>query len=558
MPPVPSLTQAFSALTKPIAYTAPKSYASLAPPAPVSAPARPNLFSSIGSFFSDAYNRGGQILSQTTPSVPRIGVSSPAALAAAAPQGGQAPNATSAATGKPTYIPPTPAVPQVDKTPNATSAVTGKPVYGPEAPQFPNATSVATKQPVYGPSAPAVPQTFAEPVTAPSGTKVDPNTGGVVAPAAAPAAPTLPQAPAAPLAIANTGNAAGASDYSGAAGGAPGGASAPGAAPGGPARPSIEDAYLESLKPTKEEDEAQKRLDELAGAAGISGANIQNQSIAMPFITGQLAAVERSRAAQAAPVAAQLARLQAKRQIALDASKAALEIEQKKAELGKPVSVGFGETLVDPRTGKPIGGGAFGGKDAETTASWVNLIKGGQAQLSDVPQQLRQGVAEGLSGSTQISKASQDAIAQADTVIQKVDEIVPTIDWTNTGAASYLSMVKGTPQYNLAAQLDTIKANVGFAALQAMRAASPTGGALGQVSEQENRLLQSTLASLDQGQGADQLKANLAKVKLHFENLKQILNAPIGAQVDYDKSGKVIVSGGKGGATTDVASEGWF
>lgn len=322
--------------------------------------------------------------------------------------------------------------------------------------------------------------------------------------------------------------------------------------------PSVGDAYLETLKPTKEEEDAQKQLDDLAAAAGLSSVNIQNQPIALPFITGQQAAVERSRANLATPIAARLARLQAKRQISLEASKAALEIEQKKAELSKPVSVGFGETLVDPKTGNPIGGGAFGGKDAETTASWVNLIKGGQAQLSDVPQQLRQGVAEGLSGSTQVSKASQDAIAQADTVIGKVDEILPTINITNTGAAAYLAMIKGTPQYNLAAQLDTIKANVGFAALQAMRAASPTGGALGQVSEQENRLLQSTLASLDQGQGPDQLKANLAKVKLHFENLKQILNAPIGAQVEYDKQGRVVVSGGKSGATTDVASEGWF
>jgi DNA-binding CsgD family transcriptional regulator len=167
---------------------------------------------------------------------------------------------------------------------------------------------------------------------------------------------------------------------------------------------------------------------------------------------------------------------------------------------------------------------------------------------------LRQGVAAGLASSTDVSKGNQDAIAQADTVLSKITDILPTINGLNTGLASLASKIPGTPQYNLSAQLDTIKSNVGFAALQAMRAASPTGGALGQVSEQENRLLQSTLASLDQGQSADQLKANLAKVQQHFENLKKILNAPINAQVSYDDAGNVTIAGSSSGSTSSSSS----
>lgn len=66
---------------------------------------------------------------------------------------------------------------------------------------------------------------------------------------------------------------------------------------------------------------------------------------------------------------------------------------------------------------------------------------------------------------------------------------------------------------NLRSTLDTIKANVGFDELQAMRSNSPTGGALGQVSENENKLLQSVQASLDPEQGVDQLRENLNIVK---------------------------------------------
>ena len=64
-----------------------------------------------------------------------------------------------------------------------------------------------------------------------------------------------------------------------------------------------------------------------------------------------------------------------------------------------------------------------------------------------------------------------------------------------------------------AAQLDTLKGNIGFSALTAMREASKTGGALGQVSDREIKLLTSTLGALDQLQSAEQLTEQLNKVK---------------------------------------------
>ena len=61
-------------------------------------------------------------------------------------------------------------------------------------------------------------------------------------------------------------------------------------------------------------------------------------------------------------------------------------------------------------------------------------------------------------------------------------------------------------------ELETIKANVGFDKLQRMRDNSPTGGALGQVSELENRLLQAVNGALDPAQ-SDQLRENLKSIK---------------------------------------------
>lgn len=75
------------------------------------------------------------------------------------------------------------------------------------------------------------------------------------------------------------------------------------------------------------------------------------------------------------------------------------------------------------------------------------------------------------------------------------------------------SGIGGTPAGDVAALLDTVKSNVGFDQLQAMRNSSPTGGALGAISDAENRLLQSTLGSLSQSQSRDQFLYNLKRLK---------------------------------------------
>lgn len=84
------------------------------------------------------------------------------------------------------------------------------------------------------------------------------------------------------------------------------------------------------------------------------------------------------------------------------------------------------------------------------------------------------------------------------------------------------SHVPGTDSYTLARKIDTIKANIGFDELQAMREASPTGGALGQVAVQEINYLQSTLGSLDIGLPSHELEKNFDAINRHYNNIKMI------------------------------------
>jgi len=70
-----------------------------------------------------------------------------------------------------------------------------------------------------------------------------------------------------------------------------------------------------------------------------------------------------------------------------------------------------------------------------------------------------------------------------------------------------------TDQKTITENMKTIRANVGFDKLQSMRDASPTGGALGQVSELENELLQLTSGSLSQDQTTEIIIQNLINIK---------------------------------------------
>lgn len=96
-------------------------------------------------------------------------------------------------------------------------------------------------------------------------------------------------------------------------------------------------------------------------------------------------------------------------------------------------------------------------------------------------------------------------------------------NWTTGVVGAATSLVPGTPAHNLKQNLNTLKAIGGFRRLQAMRDASPTGGALGQVSERELELLQSAYTSLEQSQSKEQFETNLKQWKQVFND---IVNGP--------------------------------
>ena len=118
-----------------------------------------------------------------------------------------------------------------------------------------------------------------------------------------------------------------------------------------------------------------------------------------------------------------------------------------------------------------------------------------------------------------------------------------------TGIGSYMQLLPGTDQRDLSELVKTLEANAAFDRLQEMRDASPTGGALGQVSEMELELLKKAIGSLDMAQSREQFLANLKRVRgiymdiIHEGKLAQSLREVEQGDVP-DFSGQATLVGG--------------
>lgn len=115
------------------------------------------------------------------------------------------------------------------------------------------------------------------------------------------------------------------------------------------------------------------------------------------------------------------------------------------------------------------------------------------------------------------NRAKITAAAAATNVGAAVDSAL--VNATRLGASGAGSRISraispgGLPSDTLDANLATVTAQATVQAINEMRAASPTGAALGNVSDFENRMLASTIANVSPHQETEQLKANLIRIK---------------------------------------------
>jgi hypothetical protein len=116
-------------------------------------------------------------------------------------------------------------------------------------------------------------------------------------------------------------------------------------------------------------------------------------------------------------------------------------------------------------------------------------------------------------------EALRQTMQDVEIMTSKIDEALEISSGWTTGAVGFpLSFIPGTPAYLLKQDsIATIKNKLSAKALADMRASSPTGGAVGQVTEKEWERLGTLVASLDIGIGEEALDKNLREIKNIYE-----------------------------------------
>jgi len=145
----------------------------------------------------------------------------------------------------------------------------------------------------------------------------------------------------------------------------------------------------------------------------------------------------------------------------------------------------------------------------------------------------------------------------AGVVLEDIDALQETLRTSSlpiTGAiGSLVRNIPGTDAYDASAMIQTIAGNIGFDRLQQMREASPTGGALGAVSERELSTLQSVLGSLDQAQSQAQFERNLSRLEgIYTEIMRKASAYPNANDFGFGGQAGAGQSGGGGFSVTGV------
>ena len=109
------------------------------------------------------------------------------------------------------------------------------------------------------------------------------------------------------------------------------------------------------------------------------------------------------------------------------------------------------------------------------------------------------------------------------TVIRAIDDIENTMRTAALPTTGFfgerLSNIGGTAANDIRANLRTVGSNIAFDQLNQMRQSSPTGAALGNVTNQELDLLKSVLGSVEQSQTEAQFRRNLTRLRDTFNEV---------------------------------------
>jgi len=161
--------------------------------------------------------------------------------------------------------------------------------------------------------------------------------------------------------------------------------------------------------------------------------------------------------------------------------------------------------------------------NVDTQLKKAQLAQGGKANVPSGYRMLPDGNMQAIPGGPADVKLAgqfnadtaqlQSSQADLDRLATSANELLKHEGLSHiTGLPGMLPNVPGMAGADAQAKLNTLKSQVGFGVLQAMRNASKTGGALGSVSDAEGKRLEANLAALENAQSEKQFRESLSKI----------------------------------------------
>ena len=240
-------------------------------------------------------------------------------------------------------------------------------------------------------------------------------------------------------------------------------------------------------------------------------------------------------------------------------------LTQKGDSKAAPVGHPFGVQYKDPQTGETVQGTAFIRNDSGSgTTQMMFLGQNGQPvqgvtewkRTNTSGQTPSQEAATDIDEATKIAVAKEQAVTDAlpermdakmhqtrkeqnpqkrqqllsvksgvnDLLGEITDAFSNTNYWTTGVGGAITSHVPGTTGFELKNTFSSILSDVGFDRLQKMRDESPTGGALGQVSNFEIDLLKASLTGISQLEDPEAVRKALLKVRGYYKNVQWLNN----------------------------------
>jgi hypothetical protein len=185
------------------------------------------------------------------------------------------------------------------------------------------------------------------------------------------------------------------------------------------------------------------------------------------------------------------------------------------------------------------------GEEAETK---VDIAAKEQKAADVVKKEAKERVQAAFAASN-VGEAVQYALSKADT---------PGVSGAFSGWVRNLASIGGTPWETVDKKIKTIDANNVVNALNQMRQASQSGGALGNVTESENKMLASIVASVDPHQETAEFKKGLIRVQAAMEVMAERHYDKPGDENQFKKDLKAridelsVAQGNKSGVTVKV------